>query len=371
MAAKDKKGLGTGLGVLFGEDEYVHEKQFHLAVDWMEILKFSEKAVLRLLEFEMQQPGGKKPPSVFKRADKRAAEWADRGIRTVEDIEAAIAYEGSVYNMASLVIRQFNMGRKPTVPELKMVRGWIEDYGVTEEDVLQGCEKSINARSPSFGYIDSILRRRKSEEKDENFEQVKKLNDELGMIGAKPSPDQMASYRGWLEAGFDPETILLAAVQCAKKGRRNFAGVSWMLENWGKAGVFTHDQARSYLAERQKVKAEAAQVLRKAGLKGEPGQISLDYYEGWKKRFSTELISCAADFAGGRKSYLDYMDKLLDGWEKKKITAPQAAREDYQREGGAPKSAARNYQQHEYTEEDFKDIFYDPAKDYGEGGEQQ
>lgn len=369
---KELRGM---VNKLFEERGLVHEKQFQLLIDWIEDLHYTETAAIKILEFELQQPGGRKPPTVFKRADKRAIEWAEKGIRTVEDVENAIRYEGRVAELARLVATQLSLYRVPTVSELECARRWIEELDVTEQDVLDACAESVKSRAPSFAYLDSILQKRKDRDA---FQRVKELMEELGSIGTRPTPEQLRQYRGWLAEGFEAETILLAAVQCAQKNMNSFEKLDWMLKRWGDAGVHTHDQARAYLADRQRVKAEAAALLKRAGRDVEPGQNTLEFYEKWKARLPGELLDCAAELARGKGNALSYMDKLLTEWERSGVTTPEAARAQHARLAGAAAPAgqagggarAMDYQQHSYTEADYgADFYYDPAKDYGQKGD--
>ena len=370
------KELRSTVNKLFEERGLVHEKQFQLLIDWIEDLHYTEAAALKLLEFELKQPGGKKPPAVFNRADKRAIAWSERGISTVEEVEGAIRYEGRISELASVVTTQLSLYRAPTVSELECVRRWVGEWNVTEQDLLDACAETTKSRAPSFAYLDSILQKRRQQGDGETFRQVKRVLEELGRTGTKPTPEQMRMYQGWLEQGFDGQTILLAAAQCAQKGMSTFEKLSWMLSEWGGAGARSYDQARAYLAERQQVKAEAAELLKRAGLGGEPGQSTLSHYEKWKARYPAELIDCAAELARDKAHVLSYMDKLLAGWEQEGIATPEAARTRHAQVAGAARAseaskqaAPANFQQRSYTREESQSVYFDLAKYYAKEDE--
>ena len=358
----------SSLQDMFGAAELLEPKHYKIANDWLNVLGYTQDAALKLLEYEMRLPGGRKPAAVFRRADKRAVEWAERGIRTIEDVERAIAYDDRVYAMARAAMSQLGINRKPTLSELDCVRRWIDEWKLTEADVIAACAQTTKSRAPSIGYLDAILRSRM--EGDAHFAAVKDILRELGAVCAVPTPDQTKKYAALLEQGFEPEAILLAAVQCARKRKNSFEELEWMIGKWGEAGVRTREQAERYVSDMQQATREVRALLEAAGLSRRPNMDDLERYEGWKREHSPELLRCAAECARGARMPVKYMDKLLLEWKRAGIETPEAARAQHGAATAAPTAAPKqNYQQHSYTEADFgEDFYYDPAKDYAEEG---
>lgn len=363
----------ASLQELFGT-ELLEPRHYKIANDWLNVLGFSQEAALKILEFELRLPGGKKANSVFRRADKRAVEWAERGIHSAQDVQRAIEYDDQVYDMASAVMKQLSMNRKPTANELDCVRRWIRDWKLTKEDVLRACGQTTRSRAPSIAYLDAILKEQ-AVGGGEHFAAVKAVLRELGAGGAVPTPDQMKKYAALLAAGFEPETVLLAAVQCARKRKNSFEELEWMLGKWGEAGVRTRAQAEKYISDMNQATRQVRAVLEAAGLSRRPTMDDLDKHARWRAAFSDEMIDCAAQCARGARNPMQYMDKLLRDWAEAGVATPEAARARGMAHARPQNSAAtpaveHNYQQHSYTEADFgDDFYYDPARDYGEGDE--
>ena len=362
----------SSLQDMFGAAELLEPRHYKIANDWLNVLGFTQDAALRLLEHEMRLPGGRKPTAVFRRADKRAVEWAERGIRTLEQVEQAIAYDDRVYAMAHAAMGQLGINRKPTPSELDCVRRWIDEWKLTEADVIAACAQTTKSRAPSIGYLDAILRARADGGADAHFANIKAVLKELGAANAVPTPDQTKKYVALLEQGFEPEAILLAAVQCARKRKNSFEELEWMIGKWGEAGVRTREQAEKYVSDMQQATREVRSLLEAAGLSRRPNMDDLERYEHWKREYSPKLMRCAAECARGTRMPVKYMEKLLSEWKKEGIETPEAARARHGATAAAPGAGAppqRNYQQHSYTEADFgEDFYYDPAKDYGEEG---
>ena len=292
-------------------------------------------------------------------------EWAERGIRSLEDVEKAIAYNDQVYSMANAVMKQLAISRKPTANELDCVRRWIYDWKLSTEDVLAACAHTTKARSPSIAYLDAILKARVDSGGDRHFETVKVILKELGAGNIVPTPDQVRAYAALLEKGFEPEAILLAAVQCARKRKNNFEDLEWMLGKWAEAGVRTRAQADKYVNDMQQATREVRSLLEAAGLSRRPTMDDLDRYEGWKQKYSPDMILCAAECARGTRVPVRFMDKLLSEWQKTGVTTPEAAKAQHAayRPANAESGSRANYDQRTDTDASYgKNSYSDPTK---------
>jgi len=364
------RDYNSKLQEVFGQKELLSPRHYEKANDWLNVMGLTQDAALRILEYEFHRPGSRMPDSVFKRADKRALEWAERGVRTIEDVEKAIAYNDQVYSMAEAVMKQLSITRRPTANELDCVRRWINDWKLTEADVLAACAHTTKARSPSIAYLDAILKAKVDSGEDQHFETVKVILKELGASNIVPTPDQIRAYTLLLEKGFEPEAILLAAVQCARKRKHSFEDLEWMLGNWEKAGVRTRAQADKYVCEMQKATREVRALLEAAGLSRNPNMDDLSRYEEWKQQHAPDMILCAAECARGTRVPVKYMDKLLSEWQKAGIATPEAAKAQHAAympaaaATTASKPSHMNYQQRPTTDDTYgKNSYSDPTKD--------
>lgn len=350
---------------LFGETILLSPRHYEKANDWLNVLGLQQDAAMRLLEYEYNQSGSRSPDAVFRRADKRAVEWAERGIRTLAEVEQAITYNDQVYSMASAVMKQLAISRKPTANELDCVRRWIYDWKLSTEDVLAACAHTTKARSPSIAYLDAILKARADSGEDKHFETVKVILKELGASNIVPTPDQIRAYAALLEQGFEPEAILLAAVQCARKRKNSFEDLEWMLGKWAEAGVRTRAQADKYVNDMQQATREVRSILEAAGLSRRPTMDDLDRYEGWKQKYGMDMILCAAECARGTRVPVRFMDKLLTEWQKTGVTTPEAAKAQHAayRPANAGSGSRASYDQRPDTDASYgRNSYSDPTK---------
>lgn len=107
---------------LFG-NVLIGQHELNKAADWVDLLHLEKDAVVRLLEYGVQTSRSKspKPPSVFKRMDALAEAWSKQGVRTLKDVERAIAEEKSL-GIARDVLKKLGISRPPSDPELELAR---------------------------------------------------------------------------------------------------------------------------------------------------------------------------------------------------------------------------------------------------------
>ena len=376
------RDFNSSLQAMFTKDRVIQPHESAMAVDWLTILGFDQDAVLRMVKHEIERSRSKSPDprALFKRVDKKAAQWSERGIHTLEEVEKAIAGEDGVYDMASAVLRQFQLRRQPTLDELDCARRWMTQWNLTQEQVLQACAETTKTNRPSFAYLDAVLRSRLEGEGESRDELVAVLRELVGP-GVQPTPDQEKSYAMLREAGFEPETIRLAAVQCHRKRKTSFDDLEWMLAKWREKGLYTAREAGAYVEQMQKTRARVRGVFERCGVERRLSQEDLDRYLAWREQFDDAVIDFAADCARGMDNPTIYMRRLLDGWQqdgvrtvdqaKERHAAHQAARGAAYKGSATAVNPALDYDQRTYSDDDFGDDFYynDMGRNESEEGE--
>jgi len=368
------RDFNANLQAVFGS-ELLQPKQYEMANDWINILGFTQDAVLKMVEEKYRTSRARKPYTFFKNLNETAVQWAERGVRSAEDVAAALEYDERVDKTAAAVMKRFAMHRQATLDEQRLVARWLNEWGFTPDEILAACAETTKSRTPTMAYLNSILESRRKGGGD-TFDAVKAVLKELG-DGHQPTPDQLDRYEKLLAAGFEPETIRLAAVQCARKRKKRFEEVEWMLGKWAEMKLFRFAEADGYVRDMNRVTAEVRALLEKCGSERRPQLDDIAMYESWTAAFSAELISYAAECARGMQLPMRYIDKLLAEWKKSGVTTPEAARA--QHEGRASRGAgnasaaqnpALNYEQRSAAETDYSGRIIDLSQYYEEEGEQ-
>lgn len=356
----------------------IESHEYGIANDWLNVLGYDQDAALKLVAYGIRTSRVKdpNPRSVFKRMDKLAVQWADRGLRTAEDVERAIAEDEGVYPVAQAVLKQLGISRKPTKPELECVKRWTGEWGLSQDEVLAACGETTKSRSPSIAYLDAVLKNRRGGE-GEHWKALSEVLRELDAAQTAPTPDQLKAYDALLEQGFEPETIRLAAVQCHRRRKLRFEDVQWMLEKWAGLNLFTAEAAGAYIADMQQKARRVRALLDACGLERRVTADDLALYEEWRKAHDEAVIDHAAACARGTQLPMKFMNKLLADWQAagvKTVAQAEAQRQAIRARrpaGGASAAAnpALDYAQREYKEEDFGDDFFVDLDKYLEGGD--
>ena len=368
------RDFNASLQSLFGPENLLGPKQYAMAYDWLNVYGYTQDAALRLVEFQVKKSRSKSPSParIFKKADEMAGRWAERGARTLEDVEKAILFDGQAEKTASAVLRQLGVSRAPSVDEMRLAAKWLDEWGFTTEEILSACAETTKSRNPSFAYLNSILESRRRGDAPV-FEGAQAAKRELDAQGGAPTADEQQRYAGWLKQGFEPETVRLAAIQCCRKNQHRFEDLERMLSRWAPMKLFRADEAEAYVQRMSRLTAEVATVLDKCGTDRRPQMEDLRLYEGWTKTASEELIAYAAECARGMQLPMRYIDRLLTEWGRSGVRTADEARAQHENRAARTAQPAANpalqYEQREHSESDYDDLYIDLSKLYGEGGD--
>ena len=158
MAAKEKKGLGTGLGILFGEDAYTDENELKLLpLGKLEPRQtqprsvFDDEALQELAEsvkrYGVIQPvTARRLPSGYYQIIAGERRWRAARLAGLEEIPVRVV-EADDRRTAELALVE-NLQREDLNPieEARgfrsLIRSLIDDYGLTQEEAAQSVGRS-------------------------------------------------------------------------------------------------------------------------------------------------------------------------------------------------------------------------------------
>jgi len=367
------RDFNANLQAIFGS-ELLQPKQYAMANDWINILGFTQDAVLTMVEGIYRRGKAKKPDSVFKKVNETAAAWAERGIRTVEDVQRALESDGQVEKVAAAVMKRLSMNRPATADELKLVSAWLYEWNLSQEEIIAACAETTKSRAPSLAYLNSILESRRSGEGD-HFSGMKAVLTEQGSR-ENPTPEQLKWYDRMLQQGFEADTLRLAAAQCARKRKHAFDDLEWMVSEWAKLNLYKFIDADAYVQAMNQLRSEIRELLQKCGTNRAVQPGDFEYYESWIAVHSRELIAYAAECAKGMDKPMLYINKILGEWEKSGVKTVAEARaqhesRSYAKPAAAPASnPALNYEQRSNSETNYSGHVIDLSQFYDEEGEQ-
>jgi DnaD/phage-associated family protein len=244
------------LQALFSKGRVIHPYETQRIYEWIEDLKLPEEVVLALIKSKLGRGEG----FSFRALEKIALSWAEQGISTPEEADEILARDSKAYQAAQLVIRQFNQRRAPTKDETDCAKKWLEEWGLTAEAIIAACKELNKGERPSFGYLDSVLKGKINVKTDAHMSEriagenalrdaVKEIGKALGIRAYAPSSGDFTAYNHYLAAGFDHESIVVAAEYIAQRGPRNMKALNDIMTRFVENRVYTHGEIVDYLTK--------------------------------------------------------------------------------------------------------------------------
>ena len=141
-----------------------------------------------------------------------------------------------------------------------------------------------------------------------------------------------------------------------------------LLTQWAEKGLFRADAAEAYLQRQRALQMEMIELLRLAGSDRTPGYSDIALFEGWRARFSPEMLRLAAEQSRGKGAAVGAIDKLLPRGRRRAFQRPnrRRARRERPAEKKAFDNPALRYEQRTLAG-DGDELFTDLTQYRGDG----
>ena len=328
---------------------------YQIIFDWIDVLELPEEVVLMLLQMEMENSGGRVSLRI---ADKRAQEWAQSGVRTVEDVEKIIVIGKEREAQLRRLLARLGQRRAPSDDEKEMYRKWIDEWGFTPQAVQEACRETTKG-TPTMAYLDGILLRQhqlgrhEAQALEAGMQRERTARDfardvfaGLGRTGVTPTQEDLAAIEAWRAQGAGDELILLAVSAAHRRsGGGNMDDVDAFLTRWRERGLTTADAVRADAARTRALNAQLRGIYEAAGLEKRPSAPDRDLLCRWagEMGMNQEMILQAAQYARESGAPMMAIGKILADWHRAGITTPEAARAEHEahvRAGGQKQPAS-------------------------------
>ncbi|MBQ2833933.1 MAG: DnaD domain protein, partial [Clostridia bacterium] len=107
------------------------DQDFETILDWIEVYELTEEVVIMLLQSEKRR--SRTGRVSVKIADGVAREWAQGGVRTVEDAEKMLILSGERERELRRLLARLGMKHAPSEDEKALYKKWIDEWGFTPE----------------------------------------------------------------------------------------------------------------------------------------------------------------------------------------------------------------------------------------------
>ena len=347
---------------LFDNKRKLYGKEVSRCYEWVEQIGLPQEVVLRLLERMIELRG---PKFSFDSAEKKAMELHEAGAQSAEDVDVIIAREKSVLEGSRSVLRQFSLFREPTQPEMNLYRKWLLEWGFEPNAIMAACEDTTNGKSPSFKYLDALLkdRRDRLETKHITARQMEKIASEgetglrallkaLNLPGVTVNDSTRAEYEK-MQAIYPDDIILLAGRECAKRGC-TFEDVLKTLRAWQRQGLRTLGDIEDYMEQVGQYNAFVDQLYSVWGKTSRSSAANRTLVKKWLEEwhFTREMIIYCAGYAKEAERPMPYLNGVLDQFRKQGVWTPG----DAQAKGETkPARPAKTVREQQYAQRDYTD----------------
>ena len=333
----------------------VGDRDYQTIFDWVDVLELPEEVVLMLLQTEVEGTRGRGKRFSFRVADRIAREWAQSGVRTVEDVERIVLLGKERERELRRLLARLGQMRNPSEDDKEMYRKWRDEWGFSADAIQEACRETTKG-APTMAYLDGILLRQHQlgrheaqaltagiarDASDRDF--AREVFAGLGRTGVAPTQEDLSAVSGWLSDGFSREMILLAVREAhAKNGGGNLEDVGRWLERWRAQGFTAVEQIEA--GRTRVLNSQLHTIYERAGLDKRANQPDRDLLCKWtgEMGMSMELILLAAQYARASGAPMLAADRILCDWHRAGIATEQAAQAEHAAHAqGRPAQAAQ------------------------------
>lgn len=142
--------------------------------DWIDDYGFTREAVKLIIDTCINKKG-KKHKNYWNAI---ATDFNEKGITTYDEVCNELNKSDKLYIIYNNIMKSLGItGRTISIGEKKLADKWLDEYKLSEEQILKECEKTTSSNSPSFKYLDSIIYNTYiNDNKNENIKNNNKRN---------------------------------------------------------------------------------------------------------------------------------------------------------------------------------------------------
>lgn len=269
-----------------------------------------------------------------------------------------------------LVFKALAINKKFEHTDREMYEKWTKEFGFTQ-DVIVAVAKSTKGKGMSKLDADLSEYYKKGalsvteieyykQQKERLTELAKQLNRAIGVYYQSVDAIIDEYLLGWLNRGYDDETLLAIARYCFRSGIRTLQGVASIIDKLYKNGITTVAALDDYLADLTRKDVQIKRVLELAGLERNVTNNDRALFRTWAKwDMPEEIIVYAAEKAAGTTAPMSYVNRILADCKQKGLTTLEQVKTNEKTAATAAKKSVigKEIQRVEYTDEELNALF--------------
>lgn len=272
-----------------------------------------------------------------------------------------------------LVFKQLGINRKFEHSDRETYDKWVRELGFTQ-DVITNVAK--NCKNGGMAKLDALLCEyykrgamslteieAYTAQKTRLYDLAKNINKAIGVYYQSVDAIIDEYLAGWLNKGFDDDTLLEIAKYCFRNGIRTLNGLADVVDKLYKNGVTTSESLHGYIAAIAKHDELIKDVLTKCGLDRRVTANDRLLFKTWTEAWSIpyDVIEYAAEKSAGVSNPVAYLNRILADYKQAGVRSVEQAKAH---NTSANKSTAtkvliggRDMERRPYTDEELNALF--------------
>lgn len=350
---------------IFG-DRKIHGGEQGRCYEWVESMQLPAEAVLCIIRSAVQKNGKR---VAIKTIEARVTELAEKGAKTLEDVQELLAQDQAVEDGARAVLRRFGKRRAPSQDEMELYRTWYRDWGFSQEDILAACAETTGGGEPTFKYLGGILNRLNQKRsgkvadvlqgEKEQSAPLKALLNVMHLRSVTVNEATLETYEQMREL-YPDAIILMAGQECAKRGA-GFEDVMTTLKIWKREGLTTTADVRRYMQHVDDMNDFLRMIYDVLGVQVKPNGPDRRLAEKWltEYKFDMAFVTQCAAFAIGKEKPMAYLAAMMENYYQKGVTTFEAAQQERaqflaQQQTAAPQKTGKVVGEQLYTQREYQ-----------------
>ncbi len=303
-----------------------------------------------------------------------ARNLAQDGYRTADDVGERLDEFGVYYNDLLRVLGVMG-GKRPDHESVELYKKWKMVYKFDAEVIYHVAETIKRGGAAALdvkltAYKDAGLM---TVEKIDNFEAERKalyklakdVNKALGIFYENVDPEIAMYIKPWLNLGFLPDSIVVAAEYCMKNDLKRLSDLDSVIRDFFEKGLTKKEQILQNINFENRFDENIEILQKKLNIKGAIKEVYRAYYANWsdKWKMPNELIAYAADKAQDKANAFAYMNALLSSWHAAGISTVEKARSAPPPAVAGTAAAPTGVVYEKYSEEFLNSLFTDVTED--------
>lgn len=331
----------------------------------MERKHIEQSALIEIIRYCVEYKGFNLSPNYCLTV---AQDWVREGILSLDAVKSKIEELGLVDDQMGLILSAMGSKRKIQIEDKDLINKWLKAYGFELNTIIYVVKMfKTKKRRIDVNVLDEYLTKYyemklMSVTEIENYENEKEnlyfvamaVNKELGIFYDDLTKEIDTYVVGWLNMGFDLDTLKMVADNCFKSSIRTLEGFNNIVTKLFKLGIVTIKGYMQYLNDSLALDNKIAQVLSNLGLERKVNNADRNFYSIWTKDwgFEHDVVLFACSLSAGKANAMQYLNKILSNWNSSGLKTLEQVR-DTKVES---QSAQSNFMHNNYTKEQIASI---------------